>query len=402
MRAIICIMAASFLVGCQKEEYQLPLLAAEPTSFEVVIHAEGELAAVDSTPITVPASAGGPQTLAWIHPANAPVSKGQVVARFDASDYQIQASDAEAELAKLQLGMIDTERQLDFSTFELSNRSDVVDFEVDMAQRFNVENDMLYSRLEMIDAARNQEFLEFEEDYLGRMREHYETKTSAEKEVLDTQMNAQQAKLNRSQAGMSSLEIVAPHDGMFLYEKNWWGQEPSVGQTLFPGTKLAKLPDLKQMKARLYVPEMAGVGLTTDLEVQVTLDAHPDRQIAGKVLSVSQSAQPRQRENPVKYFTVDVLLNEADPNWIRPGMWAEAKIYVVRKQGVIAVPNQAIYQDNGLTWVYIQDGDTFIQKPVELGLRGQSRSELLNGVQPGDKIALVKPPEAHASDSGAG
>ena len=382
-------LVLALLVGCA-EERTVPTITVSPETFQVQIRAEGELAAAQSTPITVP-PLPGPQILSWLVDGNTEVAAGAVIARFDDTEFRLQASDANTEIEKLALQGMDKQRELAAALVQMGDSRDEVELEKDMVDRFNVDNPLLYSRLEIIDAMRDEGFLDAQLGFYDEKSERYEGKSAAEMEVIRTQREAQQAKLTRSESSMAQLEVTAPHAGLLIHEKNWWGEPPRVGQSLFPGMKLASLPDLSKMQAKVYVPEKEAVGLQEGLDVRVVVDAFPNRPLQGLVESVSKTAQSRERNSPVKYFTVTIALDEADPTWLLPGRRVTVTIMAADVADALVLPNQAIEQGEGGNTVWVQRGDRFEQVDVTLGVRGMARSQVVSGLEPGERVALVKP-----------
>jgi hypothetical protein len=93
----------------------------------------------------------------------------------------------------------------------------------------------------------------------------------------------------------------------------------------------------------------------------------------------------------VKYFTVTVGLDQADPEWITPGAIVSAVILIDRVDEAIAVPNQSLYRKDDSDWVIIRRGDRLERRDVQLGLRGPNRSQVVAGLNPGDEVALFLP-----------
>ena len=86
-----------------------------------------------------------------------------------------------------------------------------------------------------------------------------------------------------------------------------------------------------------------------------------------------------------------VGLDQSDPEWITPDAAVTAEIHITRIAETIAVPNQAVFQDEEGDWVLLRDGGKLVRQAVELGVRGANRSQVLNGLQAGDEIALFPP-----------
>ncbi len=399
-RVFTILLICSSILACSDSKVTLPVLELSAQDFRFEVHADGELEAVNATPITTPPGGRGPQTLSWITDGFSTVKKGEIVARFDGSDFQLKADDADYEIQKLGLAIAGKQRELGLSLQGLTNESGIVGLEMDMAEKFNIDDPMLYSQMEIIDSMSDEEFLEAKTDYLDKMGIHYETKSDAEMSVLETQQSSHDAKLKFNERGLSMLEVAAPHDGMFVLQKNWYGNLPRAGQAVYPGTKLALLPDLSQMQASLYVPEVEANGIREGQPATVRLHAYPDRELTGKVSHISKSAQPRQRDNPVKYFTVKVVLDQADPEWLIPGQRLDAAIVVADHSDVISVPAQATFRDEDVSWVYVQQDGGFVRRSIETELCSTSRCLVRSGLEAGEAIALAEP-EVEQDDKGA-
>ena len=359
--------------------------------FEISLHADGELRAAESTPITPPPGSRNPRTIEWMVPDNSWVTKGQVVARFDASVAQRGTEDVGIELSKVDIQVMAKQRELERLLGELGNELDLVDIEKIMAENFSFDNELAYSRHEIIDAMRNQELLDYRSGHLEGKKDTYRDWQGAEKAVLSAARETQESKYLEHKTQMDNSEIRAPHDGFFVYEKTWFGQKVDVGSTVFPGNKIATIPNLEKMEAELSVLETEAVGIAAGQAVQVTIDAYPDRPIDGVVSNVSATASPIARDVPVKFFTVTVALENADPGWIKPESQVSAIIAVDRVEDAIFVPNQSVFSDGSGDWVLTREGGKLVKREIGLGLRGANRSQIITGLREDDVIALFPP-----------
>lgn len=377
----------------RKDEFGVETLQIQSGEFIISLISNGELRAAESTPIMPPPGSSNPRTIQWLAPDNSWVKSGEVVARFDVSDAERQADSAGIEVDKVDLQVVGKQRELDRLLAELGNQLELVDIEKIMADEFAIENEIAYSRFEIIDAMRNKELLDYRSGHLEDKKGNYSDRQSAEVAVLEAQRATQESKLNEQQGLLENQLVRAPHDGYFVLEKNWFGQHAAVGSTVFAGSKFASIPNLQKMEAVLNVLETEAVGLAIGQSVSVVVDAFPDRVLDGKVSSISATAAPIERENPVKYFTVVVALDDADPEWIKAGAIVRAEIRINQVADTIAIPNQAVFQKDSSHWVLLLEGRKLVHRTVKLGLRGANRSQVLEGLEAGDEIALF-PPES--------
>jgi multidrug efflux pump subunit AcrA (membrane-fusion protein) len=395
IRPLVAITVVFTLTACGPRPIDsVETLQVGSGEFSISLISRGELRAAESTPIQPPQGSRNPRTIEWLAPNYSWVRKGEVIARFDISDAELQASRAGLEIDKVDLQVVGKERELQRQLSELGNQLDLVEIEKVMADTFAIDNELAYSRFEIIDATRDKVLLEYKSGHFEGKKENYSDLQNAEVAVLNAQRSTQESQYLEQKNLLDHYEVRAPHDGFFVYEKTWWGQQVDIGSTVFPANKIASIPNLDKMEAKLYVLETEAVGLSVGQETTVTIDAFPDRPISGQVSSISATAAPIERENPVKYFTVIVSLNQSDPEWITPEAAVTAEIHISRIEDTIAVPNQAVFQDDEGDWVLLRNGSKLVRRPVSLGVRGANRSQVLTGLQTGDEIALFPPGEA--------
>lgn len=381
------------LCACGTEQTQVPQITVKksPTQFSII--AAGELEAVKSTPIVATAKTQKPQIIAWIIPQHSYVKAGDVIAKFDGVPFQLEVDQAEYEMAKLMFNKEKKQRELNLSLDDFNNEEQVVDFEYLMARKFNIDDPMLYTKIEMIEASDNEEFLAAKSEHLKKMGGYFQDKSISEIGVIDSQSKLQEAKLNMNKTNLSELAIRAPHDGIVVLKESWDGSLPQAGKSVFPGTKLASLPDVSQMKAKIYVPEIEAVGIKVDQPVDVVLHAFSEMTFSGRVTQISKTAQPKERDNPIKYFIVTVVIKEQDTQRLLPGQRVEATILTSDKQDALSLPIQTIFRDGNKTWVYLKDenSETFIEKAITTGLCSSSQCIIKSGLKENDIIALTDP-----------
>lgn len=394
MKLTLALVTLGLLSGCQqKEQITTPSIRINKGTVQLSIYAEGELEAMKSTPITAPSSSRRPQTLAWIKEQFATVETGEVVARFDGSDFQLEADESEYEILKLMYSMQAKSREIDDSKFSFNTESQIVDYEYQLAKQFNIDDPLLYTKIEMIDAADNETFLQAKADHIEKVGQNYEQKSASELAVLESSKQVQDNKLKMNQTSLEALEVKAPHDGLFVLEPSWDGTLPQPGKAIFPGGKLGYIPDLSQMQAKLFVPEMEAIGIKEGLPVSFYLHANPEQVVTGSVISISKTAQPKERDNPIKYFTVVVSIEHQDENALKPGQRLSARIDVVNESNGFVVPIQTIFRDQQHSWLYIKKGERYIEQTVETGFCSASMCTIKSGISDGDIVALSQPME---------
>ncbi|MGI2855118.1 efflux RND transporter periplasmic adaptor subunit [Shewanella algae] len=390
MQALIALA----LSGCQPSSNDGVLtMTVSRGEFQVNIPASGELEAAQSTPVVVPTGLRGPQSLAWIQNNFTQVKAGDVVARLDDTResfrLQMEAYDFErlAQDAKIQ-----TEKDLTLSQ-SLTLGGKVTGSERQLAERFFSEDERVYTKIDIIDQMRNKEYLDAKLDYFQWGSTQHQAQADAEQALIKLKQKGHQAKMDRYQGNLSQMEIIAPHDGLFVYQAGWDGAFPVVGDMIWSGFPIGILPDTSVMQARVYVLESEAVGLAIGKQATVTLDAYPERPFSGTVTQVDALAKPKDRDSPVNYFQFTISLEQTLPAIMQPGRQVNAKVQVLDLNDVLTVPNQALFQKDGRYWVYLKQGGSFVRRDVTPGHRSLNRTEITAGLNPGDVIALTTPPK---------
>jgi HlyD family secretion protein len=120
-------------------------------------------------------------------------------------------------------------------------------------------------------------------------------------------------------------------------------------------------------------------------EVEVSFDAVPDLTRRGRVLSVAPSGTDI---SGVTNYYATIVLTEGDPR-LRDGQTAEASVLTTSRNNVLTVPNNAVTNIGGRSFVTTPgpDGQP-VQTPFQPGLVGDDRTEVLSGLSEGQQILL--------------
>ncbi|NIM17222.1 MAG: HlyD family efflux transporter periplasmic adaptor subunit [Candidatus Aminicenantes bacterium] len=366
----------------------MAFMTVQKGTFEVVIPGFGELQAVKSTPVAVPTQVRGSQTIAWLAPENTLVKKGDTVIRFDSVWYHERIQREEYNIAKMDLEIKQKKRELEKEKSELKGQLGITAVEKEMAELYAARDETLYSRNKIIEDAIDLDYLKVKSRHYEQKKAKLEQKARAELQVLELKRRTSQVKVDQYKEALESLEIKAPHDGLFIYEKNWRGEKPRLGMSVWRGMKLGKLPDLSRMEAKVFVLESEAAGLKADLPASVILDAAPGKTFHGKVTTIDSIAKPLEKKSPLKYFEIKVSIDTIDLELMKPGNQVKAFIFVQREQDVISVPNQALVFEKDRAFVNVKNSSGVEERKVEIGARSLTRTVITRGLEEGETILL--------------
>lgn len=396
LAAVSILLMLLMVSGCgHSDVHTISSMTVEKGPFEIAIPAFGELKSVKSTPIMVPPQVGGRQTITWMAEENTMVNAGDTVIRLDADYYNEQIQKENFEIAKLDLELKNKEQELFKEKHLLNGDITITSIEKEMAEVYKKRDPSIYSRNEIIEDEINLHYLDSKTRHYKTKKQKLDEKARAELQLLKLRRQTHQVKVDQYRAALDSLEIKAPNDGLFIYQKNWRGEAPRIGQTVWSGSRLGTLPDLDNMEAKIFVLESEAAGLKKDLKVSIVLDSNPGQDYSGTIVNVDSIAKALERNSPLKYFQVKVSLDNTDKQVMKPGSQVKATIFVARLEDVISVPNQALFfeQADGKeeAFVNIKTGSTFKKQKVITGTRGLARTVISEGLKEGDQILLGKP-----------
>lgn len=363
------------------------------SDFKVDIPATGELEASNSITVNVPLGLRGPQSLAWIMDNFSSVKAGDVVARMDGTRESFRLELEELDYDRLGLDSQIQSQQDKTIDKNLNIDTKLTAEEQELADRFFSEDERVYTKIDIIDQMRNQDYLEAKMDFYGWGLDQHGSQAAAEQELIKLKQQGHKAKINRYSSNLKQMEIVAPHDGLFVAQPGWNGALPVAGDMMWSGMAIGLLPDTSKMQAKLYVLESEALGLAVGKPVTLYLDAYPELALTGELIQLDALAKAKEQDSPVNYFQITVSLDKTMVDIMQPGRQVNAMVHALDLHDVITVPNQALFQKSGEYWVYLKSSAGFKKQNVKLGNRSLNRTVITEGLQQGDTIALTTPPK---------
>ncbi len=156
------------------------------------------------------------------------------------------------------------------------------------------------------------------------------------------------------------------------------------GTYLNPGDLVANIGKLEVVRVIVYVDEPDLGRVEVDMPVTITWDAMPGRQWTGTV-----ERMPTQviALGTRQVGEVSCIIGNPDLDLL-PGTNVNAEIRSKVVQNALTIPNSALRREGGRTGVFVLSGDTIKWREVKLGVASVLHSQLLDGLQEGDSVAL--------------
>jgi HlyD family secretion protein len=362
--------------------------------FKVEIETTGELEAKNSVKILGPSTLRNfgiwQVTIQNIVDEGTVVKKGDWIATLDRSEFQNRYSAKQIEVEKANSKFVQT--QLDTTLQLRQSRDELINL------RYGVDEKKIILEQSKFEPPATIKQAEINLDKAVRSYdqalENYKIKKNQNIEKM-REVSAELRKVKDEFGSMTtvlqSFNVLAPEDGMVIYEKGWDGKAIKAGSQIHMWEPtVATLPDLTKMLSKTYVNEVDVRKVKSGQKVEVGLDAYPDKRLSGLVMRVANVGEQRPNSD-AKVFEVSVELNGTDPT-LRPSMTTSNKILASVKDSTLFIPLETLHSHfDTVTFVYVKDGINTIKQEVIIGETNANDAVVLKGLKEGDRLFLSVP-----------
>jgi HlyD family secretion protein len=207
-------------------------------------------------------------------------------------------------------------------------------------------------------------------------------------------IRAAEARVEAAQAVVDQARLISPIDGTTMAIAH------RPGDTIVPGEVEIVIADLDTLHVDTLVDELDIALVHLGQQVEITLDALPDLVLRGEVAGIDLVPAVGASQYPVR-----VELSES-ASGVRVGMTAALNILVAQRDQALLIPNWALATDPATREVVVTvyRGETRDQRAITLGLRNDTFSEVLSGLEAGEivGITIVEPAPAQGGFFGPG
>lgn len=364
--------------------------------FRIDIETTGELEAKNSVKILGPQSLRNFQiwqvTIQNIINEGTVVKKGDWVATLDRSEFQNKFTAKQIELdkanSKFNQTQLDTTLQLRQSRDELINLKYAVEESAIVFEQSKFEPPATIKQVEINMDKAKRAYQQAVDNYKIKKNQNIEKMREVYAELRKVQ-----SEFEGMTKVLESFNVLAPEDGMVIYEKGWDGKPIKAGsQIQMWEPTVATLPDLTTMMSKTYVNEVDVRKVKVGQPVEVGLDAYPDKKLTGSVIRVANVGEQRPNSD-AKVFEVAVEINGTDAT-LRPSMTTSNKIIASVIDSVLYVPLESLHsQFDSITYVFKKDGLNTVKQEVIVGETNSNDAVILGGLEKNDRIFLSIPPK---------
>jgi HlyD family secretion protein len=389
----VLFMLLIVMVSCKgKNSTDVQVTEVRRGTFMEELTEQGSVQAVNSISVTAPTISYryGSLKLARIVEDGAEVKKGDTIMIFDPSEIKraIVQAEQQLEIAKAEHEKLKSTQQSEIEDLEadlelarISQAISSINFETSTYEPEATKKEIKL-RLESAGIA------------LERAMEQIENKKVIHKEDLlqkSLAINQLTATLKDANSSMNSLFVVSPANGIAIKELNWSTQQKwAVGDQPYSGSKLIELPDLSNMRAEVKINEVDISKVMNGQRVEIRPDAYSDSAFTGKVEAIANLAQNLDNKTKIKIFPVQIGI-EGQSKTLLPGLTVSCKIIVNEIPDVLFIPLEALFNEQGIDYVYVKSGSGFKRRNIKTGPINADYAIVAEGLDENDLIALSNP-----------
>lgn len=306
-----------------------------------------------------------------------PVKAGDAILVLNNDNLDLQILNSEAELAEKENILRNTQIQMEQQKLDV--RQNVLEYgmQVDRLRRAFEQQKALYE--EKLIA--KEEYLKAEEDY-KLARQKYELMAARSKQdslYRSTQIDRMEESLDNMQLNMqmirrrkSNLIVKAPIDGELGL------LDVVLGQSIASGTKIGQINSVGTYKVEAQIDEHYIDRVVAGLEATF------ERQ--GETFSTRiRKVYPEVRDGK---FKADFKFDGQQPDNIRAGQTYYLNLQLGQPEEAVIIPRGTFYQKTGGKWIYVvnKEGTKAVKREIRIGRQNPQYYEVLEGLEPGEKV----------------
>lgn len=310
----------------------------------------------------------------------APVEPGTPILRLANQQYQMDAINREAQLLDQQNNLRNTRLNMDQQTNNWRQQLVQLDYDLKQIERTWRMNERLIEKGMVA------------EQEISRSKEEYELALERRKLLVANIRN--DSLFRRTQEGQINSSLNLIQDNLaFLHRTldqltvkspikgTLSGLRAEIGQTIAQGSRIAQIDVLDSFKVRARIPEHYVSRVSSGLRGTFTM--------AGAEYTIEVFKIYPEVSNGE--FDIDLRFVEKEPADIRRGQTFQVRLQLSEDMEAVMLPRGPFFQDTGGQWVYVIDASgTATKREVKLGRQNPDMYEVLEGLQPGDRVVTSR------------
>ncbi len=305
------------------------------------------------------------------------VKAGDPILVLSNDNLDLQILNSEAELAEKENILRNTQIQMEQQKLDV--RQNVLEYgtQVERMQRAYEQQKALYEDKLIA----REDYIKAKEDYDLAVKKYELIQERSRQDSLyrGTQIDRMEESLENMLINMSmirrrkdNLIVKAPIDGELGL------LDVVLGQTISGGAKIGQINSVGVYKVEAQIDEHYIDRVVAGLEATF------ERQ--GETFStVIRKVYPEVRDGK---FKADFKFDGEQPDNIRAGQTYYLNLQLGQPEEAVIIPRGTFYQKTGGKWIYVvnKDGNKAVKREIRIGRQNPQYYEVLEGLEPGEKV----------------
>ena len=306
-----------------------------------------------------------------------PVKAGDAILILNNDNLDLQILNSEAELAEKENILRNTQIQMEQQKLDV--RQNVLEYgtNVERLRRAYEQQRALYEDKLIA----KEDYLKAEEDYKLALQKYDLIRERSKQDSLyrGTQIDRMEESLENMQLNMSmirrrksNLIVKAPIDGELGL------LDVVLGQNIASGTKIGQINSVGVYKVEAQIDEHYIDRVSAGLEATFERQGETYSTIIRKVY-------PEVRDGK---FKADFKFDGEQPDNIRAGQTYYLNLQLGQPEEAVIIPRGTFYQKTGGKWIYVvnKEGTKAIKREIRIGRQNPQYYEVLEGLEPGERV----------------
>ncbi len=305
------------------------------------------------------------------------MKKGEPIIRLSNTDLELSLVNQETQVYNLLTQMQISQNAARQNTIiKRNNLTDVENNLIEGKRKYEL-NKNLYEK----GAVGRQDYMESENNYNYQKEKYQLANEVMAQDSLSSKQESQQAResyertrkaLELMRRKVGDLVVKAPVDGQLT------ALDAEIGQSKQKGERLGQIDVISGYKVRAEIDEHYISRIFNGQRGTFTFNGKDyDLEIRKVYTQVSNGR-----------FQVDMHFVDGVPENIRRGQSLQIKLALSQEKEAVLVSKGGFFQQTGGNWIFklSDDGETAYRTPIRLGSQNTEYYEVLEGIEPGDKV----------------
>lgn len=197
-------------------------------------------------------------------------------------------------------------------------------------------------------------------------------------------LSIKESELAQKKSALAAAAVKAPVSGVFVY-----GDQETKSQMLSEGQLIGKIINTELIQFKSVVSEQFINQIKPGMPVQVQLQSNKEQKFTGKITIVSRFPSATSSSDASQPSQFDIVVSLQADKLLIGGLTLEGQIETQRKENATVVPTLAILRDGSNAYVTLDKGNgETIRQDIKTGLEVDDKTEVLEGLKPGEVVVL--------------